>query len=128
MKQGLHVGNNPDGSRIEVPFELCALERAKVLQAEVRTYVDSFAGPDEREMAIGVLLKVMRGKTVDPARVAAATAVEAFTDRGQAEGDRIAAACAACTTVDELDAVTADLEAVGVLEAGDVSALRGVTI
>lgn len=118
MKRGLHVGNNKDGSRIEVPFDEVAKARALELQAEVRAYVDSVLPRDDREIALAdycdLLLALIGGGPVDGEAATALMAKKNFTLRARKVGDKAQADCDACKSVDELARVAVDLDVIGV--------------
>jgi hypothetical protein len=133
-KPGLHVGNNPDGSRIEVPFEALAAERARELQDEVRAYVGVHLPPSERE-ALSALLQratLMRGMglPVDDGALLALLAALGWAEDAMVLGSDVARRCAECATVEDLRELTVDPAAeLGMpptITAGDVArALRG---
>ena len=136
MKPGLHVGNNADGSRIEVPFEVFALERAIQLQGEVDAFVTANVHPKEREalssIAAGLdeLRDYVRPLTdlEQGVRVGLILARQ-WMHEAIGLGGLAKIQCFACNTIEELADVVVDVTVLGpppTVTAGEIAvALRG---
>lgn len=129
-KPGLHVGNNPDGTRIEVPFEVVARERIKVLQDEIAAVVDVGMNPTEREGLAALLQRVtlarVLGLTTPAHEWATIVLLDSLSwaENAMALGAVVAARCMACESLEELDAVVVDLSALGpppTITAGEIA-------
>jgi len=111
-------------------------ERAKALQQTIRDYVDQYLPPTEREglasIASGLAEKKAFGQELTQTEQTVALALmfaRAWTNAAMALGGEVAVQCAACTTVEQLEAVTVDLASLGAppsISAGEVALmLRG---
>jgi hypothetical protein len=122
---------------IERPASEVQAERALDLQQQVRDYVDTHLPPSEREalasIAAGLAEKAAFGIALSETEQGVAVGLmqaRAWTTAALALGGDIAVQCAACSTVEELQAVSVDLSALGAaptITAGEVArALRDV--
>lgn len=119
------------------PFVEIQQEHIKKLQQSIRDYVDQYLPPTEREglasIASGLAEKVAFGGTLTETEQTVALALmfaRAWTNAAMALGGEVAVQCNACTTVEQLQAVTVDLASLGPpphVTAGEVALmLRGV--
>lgn len=119
------------------PFTDLQRERADELQQTIRDYVDQYLPPTEREglasIASGLAEKIAFGGVLTETEQTVALALmfaRTWTNAAMALGGEIAVQCNACTTVEQLQAVSVDLAALGPppnVTAGEVALmLRGV--
>lgn len=118
------------------PFADLQRERAQTLQQAIRDHVDQYLPPTEREglasIASGLAEKVAFGGILTETEQTVALALmfaRAWTNAAMALGGEAAVQCNACTTMEQLQAVTVDLASLGPppsITAGEVALmLRG---
>lgn len=133
----------PDGSMevvavrtYDAPLADLVAARTAELQQQVRDHVDAHLPPSEREalasIAAGLAERAAFGVGLTPTEQGVAAGLlmaRDWTMRATALGGEVAARCAACTSAEELAAVTVDLASLGEpprVTAGEVAlALRG---
>lgn len=119
-----------------VPLADAIAARAAELQQAIRDHVDAHLPPSEREtlasIAAGLAERAAFGVPLTPTEQGVAVGLmgaREWTMRAVALGGEVAARCAACASVEELAAVSVDLDALGEpprVTAGEVAlALRG---
>lgn len=105
---------------ITLPLETAKAMRTAELQAGIRDHVDAHLPPSEREtlasIAAGLAERAAFGVPLTPTEQGVAVGLmgaRAWTMAAVALGGEVAARCAACSTVEELEAVTVDLASLG---------------
>lgn len=130
------LGGPPDTAPEPRPLADLQRERAEELQRAIRAHVDAHLPPSEREalaaIAAGLAERAAFGVALTPTEQGVAVGLmgaREWTMRAAALGGEVAARCAACASVEELAAVSFDLDALGEpprVTAGEVAlALRG---
>lgn len=115
------------------PLAEVQAERAGELQATIRDHVDQHLPPSEREALAALMQRctLMRGYgiPVDDGAILALVAALGWAEDAMVLGAACADACAACETMEALQAVTVDLSTLGqppVVSAGELAlAIRG---
>jgi hypothetical protein len=111
------LGGPPDTTPEPRPLAELVLARTLELQQQIRTYVDTHLPPNEREGLAALLQKVtiLRGMGLpvnEGASLALVVALD-WVEAAMAMGHEVAVAAQACTTAEELQALTVDLSRLG---------------